>query len=99
VRGIVEHKDATPAQRAHPRGLHRHDGRAHRAAQALGDAALKNDNAQREYYLTDVVAMAVAEGVPVVATAAPDETEVLGVNSPVQLADLERATSAARPRR
>ncbi|MFO1339927.1 MAG: bifunctional UDP-N-acetylglucosamine diphosphorylase/glucosamine-1-phosphate N-acetyltransferase GlmU, partial [Burkholderiaceae bacterium] len=53
-------------------------------------AALKNDNAQREYYLTDIVAMAVAEGVPVVATAAPDETEVLGVNSPAQLADLER---------
>jgi bifunctional UDP-N-acetylglucosamine pyrophosphorylase/glucosamine-1-phosphate N-acetyltransferase len=52
--------------------------------------ALKNDNVQKEFYLTDVVAMAVAEGVPVVATAAPSETEVLGVNSPVQLADLER---------
>jgi len=52
--------------------------------------ALKNDNVQREYYLTDIVAMAVAEGVPVVATPAPSETEVLGVNSPVQLADLER---------
>jgi bifunctional UDP-N-acetylglucosamine pyrophosphorylase / glucosamine-1-phosphate N-acetyltransferase len=52
--------------------------------------ALKNDNAQKEYYLTDVVAMAVAEGVPVVAVPAADETEVLGVNSPLQLADLER---------
>jgi bifunctional UDP-N-acetylglucosamine pyrophosphorylase/glucosamine-1-phosphate N-acetyltransferase len=52
--------------------------------------ALGNQNAQKEYYLTDVVAMAVAEGVPVVAVAAPDETEVLGVNSPHQLADLER---------
>ena len=52
--------------------------------------ALKNDNAQREYYLTDIVAMAVAEGVPVVATQPDSETEVLGVNSPVQLADLER---------
>jgi bifunctional UDP-N-acetylglucosamine pyrophosphorylase/glucosamine-1-phosphate N-acetyltransferase len=53
-------------------------------------AALKNENAQREYYLTDIVAMAVADGVPVVASPAPDETEVLGVNSPLQLADLER---------
>jgi bifunctional UDP-N-acetylglucosamine pyrophosphorylase/glucosamine-1-phosphate N-acetyltransferase len=52
--------------------------------------ALKNDNAQREYYLTDIVAMAVAERVPVVAETVADETEVLGVNSPVQLADLER---------
>jgi bifunctional UDP-N-acetylglucosamine pyrophosphorylase/glucosamine-1-phosphate N-acetyltransferase len=51
---------------------------------------LKNDNAQREYYLTDIVAMAVAEGVPVVATQPDSDTEVLGVNSPVQLADLER---------
>jgi bifunctional UDP-N-acetylglucosamine pyrophosphorylase/glucosamine-1-phosphate N-acetyltransferase len=53
-------------------------------------AALRNDNAQREYYLTDIVAMAVADRVPVVATPASGETEVLGVNSPAQLADLER---------
>jgi bifunctional UDP-N-acetylglucosamine pyrophosphorylase/glucosamine-1-phosphate N-acetyltransferase len=52
--------------------------------------ALKNENAQREYYLTDIVAMAVAEGLPVVAVPAASETEVLGVNSPLQLADLER---------
>ena len=52
--------------------------------------ALKNDNAQREYYLTDIVAMAVADGLAVVATQPASETEVLGVNSPVQLADLER---------
>jgi bifunctional UDP-N-acetylglucosamine pyrophosphorylase/glucosamine-1-phosphate N-acetyltransferase len=52
--------------------------------------SLKNDNAQKEYYLTDIVAAAVADGVPVVASAAADETEVLGVNSPAQLADLER---------
>jgi bifunctional UDP-N-acetylglucosamine pyrophosphorylase/glucosamine-1-phosphate N-acetyltransferase len=52
--------------------------------------ALQNDNAQKEYYLTDIVAMAVAEGVPVVAAQAASETEVLGVNSPLQLADLER---------
>jgi bifunctional UDP-N-acetylglucosamine pyrophosphorylase/glucosamine-1-phosphate N-acetyltransferase len=52
--------------------------------------ALANDNAQREYYLTDIVAMAVAEGVPVVTSPATGESEVLGVNSPAQLADLER---------
>jgi bifunctional UDP-N-acetylglucosamine pyrophosphorylase / glucosamine-1-phosphate N-acetyltransferase len=52
--------------------------------------ALKNDNVQKEFYLTDIVAMAVAQGVPVAASAATSETEVLGVNSPVQLADLER---------
>ena len=40
--------------------------------------------------------MAVAEGVPVVATPARDDTEVLGVNSPVQLADLERRFQRAR---
>jgi bifunctional UDP-N-acetylglucosamine pyrophosphorylase/glucosamine-1-phosphate N-acetyltransferase len=59
-------------------------------------AALKNDNTQGEYYLTDVVAMAVAEGMPVTATLAPSDTEVLGVNSPVQLADLERRYQRAR---
>ncbi|MEY2633740.1 MAG: hypothetical protein RIR00_2394, partial [Pseudomonadota bacterium] len=53
-------------------------------------AGLSNQNAQGEYYLTDVVACAVAAGVPV-HTAQPDaEWEVLGVNSKVQLAELER---------
>src|SRR5206468_3024591 len=57
---------------------------------------LSNDNAQGEYYLTDVVAMAVADGVPVVATRAAHETEVLGVNSSAQLADLERRCQRMR---
>ncbi|MFT3801644.1 MAG: bifunctional UDP-N-acetylglucosamine diphosphorylase/glucosamine-1-phosphate N-acetyltransferase GlmU [Burkholderiaceae bacterium] len=53
-------------------------------------AALKNDNAQGEYYLTDIVAMAVADGVPVV-SAQPDAIwETQGVNSKQQLAELER---------
>ena len=52
--------------------------------------ALKNDNAQGEYYLTDVIAAAVADGTGVV-TAHPDaEWETLGVNSKTQLAFLER---------
>ena len=59
-----------------------------RLADWLG--GLSNKNAQGEYYLTDIVALAVAEGVPV-HTAQPDgEWEVLGVNSKVQLAELER---------
>jgi len=52
--------------------------------------ALGNDNAQGEYYLTDIVRLAIGEGMPV-ATTQPDEAwEVLGVNSKVQLAELER---------
>jgi bifunctional UDP-N-acetylglucosamine pyrophosphorylase/glucosamine-1-phosphate N-acetyltransferase len=95
VLGIVEHKDATPAQReiaevytgmmAAPTAL---------LKRWLG--ALRNDNAQREYYLTDIVAMAVDQEVPVVATHAHSETEVLGVNSPLQLADLERRLQRRR---
>ncbi len=53
-------------------------------------AALKNDNAQNEYYLTDVIAAAVADGTGVT-TAHPDaDWETLGVNSKTQLAFLER---------
>lgn len=89
VQGIVEQKDATPAQRA-IREAYTGMMAAPTAALKRWVAALKNDNAQREYYLTDVVAMAVAEGLPVVAASVDDETEVLGVNSPAQLADLER---------
>jgi bifunctional UDP-N-acetylglucosamine pyrophosphorylase/glucosamine-1-phosphate N-acetyltransferase len=89
VHAIVEHKDASPAQRA-IREVYTGMMAAPTALLARWVMALKNDNVQREYYLTDIVAMAVAEGVPVVATPAPSETEVLGVNSPVQLADLER---------
>ena len=89
VLAIVEHKDATPEQRAINEG---YTGMMAAPTAHLKRwlAALKNDNAQKEYYLTDIVAMAEAEGVPVVATIASGETEVLGVNSPVQLADLER---------
>ena len=51
---------------------------------------LSNQNAQGEYYLTDIVAMAVADGVPVVAAQPDTLAETLGVNSKVQLAELER---------
>jgi bifunctional UDP-N-acetylglucosamine pyrophosphorylase/glucosamine-1-phosphate N-acetyltransferase len=53
-------------------------------------ASLSNDNAQGEYYLTDIIARAVADGVTV-ESAQPDFVwETLGVNSKVQLAELER---------
>ena len=51
---------------------------------------LKNNNSQGEYYLTDIVALAVAEGLPVRSAQPEGEWEVLGVNSKVQLAELER---------
>jgi bifunctional UDP-N-acetylglucosamine pyrophosphorylase/glucosamine-1-phosphate N-acetyltransferase len=51
---------------------------------------LSNDNAQREYYLTDIIGMAVADGVPVRTCSPRHEWEILGVNSKVQLAELER---------
>ena len=89
VHGIREHKDATLVERA----IHEvYTGvmAAPTAHLKRWLAALTNDNSQGEYYLTDVVALAVAEGLPVVTVQPPSDTEVLGVNSPVQLADLER---------
>jgi bifunctional UDP-N-acetylglucosamine pyrophosphorylase/glucosamine-1-phosphate N-acetyltransferase len=53
-------------------------------------AALKNDNAQGEFYLTDAVEMAIEAGLEVVTTQPQDEWETLGVNSKQQLAELER---------
>jgi bifunctional UDP-N-acetylglucosamine pyrophosphorylase/glucosamine-1-phosphate N-acetyltransferase len=93
VRAIVEHKDADAETRT-IREVYTGMMAAPTAALKRWVMALTDDNAQREYYLTDIVAMAVAEGVPVVASPAADEAEVLGVNSPAQLADLERRLQA-----
>ncbi|MBB5203240.1 bifunctional UDP-N-acetylglucosamine pyrophosphorylase/glucosamine-1-phosphate N-acetyltransferase [Inhella inkyongensis] len=89
VLGIKEHKDASETERQIREG---YTGMMAAPTAHLKRwlAALKNDNAQGEYYLTDIVAMAVAEGVEVVTAQASSETEVLGVNDRVQLADLER---------
>ncbi len=95
VLGIVEHKDASTAQRE-IREIYTGILAAPTAALKRWVGALKNDNVQKEYYLTDIVAMAVAEGVPVVAAQPGGETEVLGVNSPVQLAELERRFQRAQ---
>ncbi|MEO8038709.1 MAG: bifunctional UDP-N-acetylglucosamine diphosphorylase/glucosamine-1-phosphate N-acetyltransferase GlmU [Betaproteobacteria bacterium] len=62
-------------------------------------ARLGNRNAQREYYLTDVIAMAVAEGVRVHTAQPANEWEVLGVNSRDQLAYLERVWQRENARR
>jgi bifunctional UDP-N-acetylglucosamine pyrophosphorylase/glucosamine-1-phosphate N-acetyltransferase len=59
-------------------------------------ARLDNKNAQNEYYLTDVVKFAVADGVGVVGHKIHDATQVAGVNSPNQLAQLERAYQLAQ---
>ena len=53
-------------------------------------AALSNENAQGEYYLTDIVAAAVAEGITIASAQPADVWETLGVNSKAQLAELER---------
>ena len=95
VLGIVEHKDASARQRE-IREIYTGMMAAPTGALKRWVAALKNDNAQQEYYLTDIVALAVKEGVPVVAARARSETEVLGVNSPAQLAELERRLQRTR---
>jgi bifunctional UDP-N-acetylglucosamine pyrophosphorylase/glucosamine-1-phosphate N-acetyltransferase len=89
VTSIVEQKDATPAQ-LEIREINTGIMAAPTPALKRWLNGLSDDNAQKEYYLTDIVAAAVAEGVAV-ETAAPDYNwEADGVNSKVQLAQLER---------
>ncbi len=59
---------------------------------------VRADNAQREYYLTDVVGLAVAGGVVVDAIQAPSSIEVMGVNDKLQLAEAEAALRTRRAR-
>jgi bifunctional UDP-N-acetylglucosamine pyrophosphorylase/glucosamine-1-phosphate N-acetyltransferase len=89
VARIVEHKDATDAERAIAEV---NTGILAVATRHLKQwiATLKNDNAQGEYYLTDIIARAVADGVAVDTHQPAYEWEVLGVNSKAQLAQLER---------
>jgi bifunctional UDP-N-acetylglucosamine pyrophosphorylase/glucosamine-1-phosphate N-acetyltransferase len=90
VQSIVEHKDASAEQR---KIGEIYSGIMAAPARPLKDwlARLDNQNAQQEFYLTDVVKFAVADGVPVVAHKIADALQVAGINSPVQLAELERA--------
>ncbi len=89
IAAIVEEKDATPEQRA-IREVNTGILVAPTAALKRWLGRLSNDNAQREYYLTDVVALANADGVEVVATQPRFAWETAGVNDPVQLAAAER---------
>ena len=89
VRAIVEQKDATDEQRK--------INEVYTGIMAVPTRLLRswlerldNKNAQQEYYLTDIVKFAVADGVAVVAHQINDAAQVAGVNSPVQLAELER---------
>ena len=92
---IVEHKDATPKERAINEI---NTGVMVARAKLLREwlSSLKNDNAQGEYYLTDIIVMAVRAGLQIGAVVAPTEAEVLGVNDKVQLAKLEGALRQQR---
>ncbi|MBY4896644.1 bifunctional UDP-N-acetylglucosamine diphosphorylase/glucosamine-1-phosphate N-acetyltransferase GlmU [Cupriavidus sp. AU9028] len=89
IQRIVEQKDATEAERAI---AEINTGIIVCPTGRLGDwlASLRNDNAQGEYYLTDTVERAVADGLAVVSAQPGALWETLGVNSKVQLAELER---------
>ena len=90
VTSIVEHKDASPEM------LDINEVNTGILAASAENLIrwvkqLSNDNAQGEFYLTDIIAMAVSEGI-IVNTAHPErETEVMGANDRVQLAELERS--------
>jgi bifunctional UDP-N-acetylglucosamine pyrophosphorylase/glucosamine-1-phosphate N-acetyltransferase len=90
VRAIVEEKDASPEQRAIREvntGL-----LACPVGQLSGWLAkLQPNNVQDEYYLTDIVSLAVEDGFRVEAVVADSEFEVMGINDKIQLAEAERA--------
>jgi bifunctional UDP-N-acetylglucosamine pyrophosphorylase / glucosamine-1-phosphate N-acetyltransferase len=89
VQEIVEEKDTTLTQKAIKEI---NTGIMVLPTNALKNwlKALRSSNAQGEYYLTDVIAMAVKDGVPIRTTQADNEFETMGINSRNQLAALER---------
>ena len=89
VQAIVEHKDANPEQLNICEG---NTGILAAPRQRLIDwlGRLSNSNAQGEYYLTDIIAMAVADGLTVATETACDAMEVQGANDRLQLSELER---------
>ncbi len=97
VLSIVEEKDATPSERAISEV---NTGILAAPAHALKDwvARLSNTNAQGEYYLTDVIAQAKAEGFEINTLLAPDPQEVTGINDRLQLAELERTYQCRQAR-
>lgn len=98
VERIVEHGDATPKERAIKEWYAGFlAGNAGRIAGWLAKVA--NRNAQKEYYLTDVIRIAASSGAPVTAVKATDPQEVAGVNSREELAIVERAFQNANSRK
>jgi len=89
VVGIVEEKDANSRQRA-LREINTGIVVAPTKKLKSWLAKLQNNNTQKEYYLTDIVALATKDRVPVTAIPAGTAWEALGVNSRAQLAELER---------
>lgn len=89
VQSIVEHKDASDEQKAIREG---NTGILAVPGSRIGEwlGRLSNSNAQGEYYLTDVIAMAVADGLRVATEQPLDAMEVQGANDRIQLAELER---------
>jgi bifunctional UDP-N-acetylglucosamine pyrophosphorylase/glucosamine-1-phosphate N-acetyltransferase len=95
---VVEEKDASAAEKAIREvnaGLMAMDAKR----LAGWTRKLSNGNAQKEYYLTDLIALAVGEGVPVEAVKVDDPWEVAGVNSKQDLAALERVAQARQAAR
>ena len=95
---IVEHKDATP--------IEREIGEINTGMMAMPAERLRgwlsqvsNNNSQNEYYLTDVIALAVREGVKIATVLADTATEIMGVNTKLQLAELERHTQRTQAER
>lgn len=92
---IIEEKDATEAEKLITEG---NTGIMACPGNLLKQclAKLKNNNAQREYYLTDLVEIAVKQGLQVKTNLAESQDEVLGVNDCIQLAHLERVYQLAQ---
>lgn len=89
VIGVVEEKDATAEERALTEintGIYRVPAAYLKKWLPL----LKNDNAQGEYYLTDIISMAVKEKIAIHALQPSFNEEIMGVNNRLQLAHLER---------
>ena len=89
VVAIVEEQDATPKQRE-IREINTGLLACPAGKLAKWIARLQPNNAQKEYYLTDVIALAVKDKVPVAAVRAESEDEVLGINDKTQLAAAEK---------
>src|SRR5690625_801184 len=98
IHAIVEHKDATVQQRQ-IKEVNTGILVAPTAALRHWLSQLRNDNAQQEYYLTDIVGLARADGVPIYAAHPQAAWETLGVNSRVQQAQCERAWQQAQAQR